>query len=91
MKHKIHVEPDPQSSFLNNPSFRVVIRRKNGEEVGTPLKDVDEPTARAMLPALSSAFLCGVRSSKWIVSRAIDHIELNNAPDVAIVVKKTTP
>lgn len=81
MKHTIQVEPDPQSSFPSNPSFKVVIRRKNGEEVGTPLKGVDECTARAMLPALSNAFLCGVRSSKWIVSRAIDHIELRTAFD----------
>ncbi len=91
MKHTIGIEPDEDENLPVAGNYKIVIRRKSGDETSTPLRGVDENTARAMLPAVSSAFLCGVRSARWITTRAIDHIELNNAPDVAIVVKKTTP
>ena len=82
MKHTIGIEPDEDASLTVAGSCKIVIRRKNGDDVGTPLRAVDENTARAVLPAVKQAFLCGVRSSRWIVARAVDHIELNDAPEV---------
>jgi len=82
MKHTIGIEPDEDASLTVAGSCKIVIRRKNGDDVGTPLRAVDENTARAMLPAVNEAFLCGVRSSKWITARAIEHIELLPAPEI---------
>lgn len=82
MRHTIGVEPDENASLTLAGSCKIVIRRKNGDLVGVPLEALDENTARAMLPAVSAAFLCGVKSSRWIVARAVDHIELVPAPEV---------
>jgi hypothetical protein len=91
LRHTIGIEPDEDASLTVAGSVKIVIRRKNGDESGTPLRGIDENTARAMLPAVKSAFLCGVRASRWIVAKAVDHIELSDSPDVAAGIVKIHP
>lgn len=89
MKHTIGIEPDEPPSQAGR--VKVVIRRKNGEVVGVPLRDVSEETAREMLGPLRYAFGFGVDASRWIVARACDHIDLQPSPDVATGIVKSRP
>ena len=88
MRHTIGIEPDENASLTLEASYRVVIRRKDGTVVGIPLCAVSEATAREMLQPLRPAFLVGVNSSKWVTSRACDHIVLNDAPPVEVGILK---
>jgi len=62
--------------------FKVVIRRKDGEVVGVPLRNVSEALAKEMLDPLRFAFGYGVDAARWVTSRACQHIELLDAPEV---------
>ena len=87
MKHTIGIEPDESPSPPDLPAFKVVIRRKDGEVVGVPLRNVSETVAKEMLGPIRYAFGYGVDAARWITSRACQHIELLEAPEVVKVKK----
>ena len=89
MRHTIGIEPDETPSQAGK--VKVVIRRKNGEVVGVPLRGVSEETAQEMLDPLRFAFGYGVDASRWIVARACEHITLGDPPPVAKGVVRIAP
>lgn len=90
MKHTIGIEPDENASPTVAGSVKIVIRRKDGEVVGVPLRNVSEALAKEMKGPIMYAFGYGVDAARWITSRACDHIELLDAPEVVKVSKKKT-
>jgi len=89
MKHTIGIEKDELPSPRDTTAFKVVIRRKDGEVVGVPLRNVSEAIAKEMIEPIRYAFEYGVDAARWIVGRACGHIELLDAPEVIKVPKKS--
>lgn len=88
MRHTIGIEPDESPSPPDLRTFKVVIRRKDGEVVGVPLRNVSEAVAKEMTGPIRYAFGYGVDAAQWIVGRACQHIELLDAPEIIKVKKR---
>ena len=82
MKHTIGIEPDESPLPKDHMAFKVVIRRKDGEVVGVPLRNVSDALAKEMMGPIRYAFGYGVDAARWITGRACQHIELLDAPEV---------